>query len=108
MRLIFEKREASKQFSHSLPGCLHAKPKLAVFLFQICDAMPRLGRYNRGRRVRRGRWLRRGFLRAPLPRLELVRRERDELEAWPITTLVNKPTNNGPELLVVAPVDSRA
>ena len=73
MRLIFEKREASQQFSHSLPGCLHAKPKLAVFLFQVCDAMPRLGRYNRGGRVRRGRWLRRGFLRAPLPRLELVR-----------------------------------
>jgi len=32
----------------------------------------------------------------------------DELERWPISTLVNKPTNNGPELLEAAPVDSRA
>jgi putative SOS response-associated peptidase YedK len=32
----------------------------------------------------------------------------DELERWAITTLVNKPTNNGPELLEAAPVDSRA
>ena len=29
-----------------------------------------------------------------------------ELERWPITTLVNKPANNGPELLEPAPVDS--
>jgi putative SOS response-associated peptidase YedK len=31
----------------------------------------------------------------------------EELEVWPITTLVNKPANNGPELLEPAPVDSR-
>jgi putative SOS response-associated peptidase YedK len=30
-----------------------------------------------------------------------------ELEGWPITMLVNKPANNGPELLEAAPVDSR-
>ena len=29
-----------------------------------------------------------------------------DLEGWPITTLVNKPVNNGPELLEPAPVDS--
>jgi putative SOS response-associated peptidase YedK len=29
-----------------------------------------------------------------------------ELEAWPVSTLVNKPDNNGPELLEPAPVDS--
>ena len=30
----------------------------------------------------------------------------DELEAWPVTTLVNKPENNGPELVEPAPVMS--
>jgi putative SOS response-associated peptidase YedK len=30
----------------------------------------------------------------------------DELEAWPVTTLVNKPENNGPELVEPAPVVS--
>lgn len=29
-----------------------------------------------------------------------------EFEAWPVSTLVNKPANNGPELLDPAPVDS--
>jgi putative SOS response-associated peptidase YedK len=32
----------------------------------------------------------------------------DELEAWPVTTLVNKPENNGSELLDPAPVVSTA
>jgi putative SOS response-associated peptidase YedK len=32
----------------------------------------------------------------------------DELEAWPVSTLVNKPVNNGPELIEAAPVDSRS
>ncbi len=32
----------------------------------------------------------------------------DELEAWPVSTLVNKPVNNGPELIRAAPVDSRS
>jgi putative SOS response-associated peptidase YedK len=32
----------------------------------------------------------------------------EELEGWPILTLVNKPVNNGPELLEHAPVDSRS
>jgi putative SOS response-associated peptidase YedK len=32
----------------------------------------------------------------------------DELERWPITTRVNKPDHNGPELLERAPVDSRS
>jgi putative SOS response-associated peptidase YedK len=32
----------------------------------------------------------------------------DELEAWPVTTLVNKPENNGPELLTPAPAVSEA
>ena len=31
----------------------------------------------------------------------------DDLEGWPISMLVNKPVNNGPELLAPAPVDSR-
>jgi putative SOS response-associated peptidase YedK len=30
----------------------------------------------------------------------------DELDAWPVTTLVNKPENNGPELVEPAPVVS--
>ncbi|HWS47697.1 MAG TPA: SOS response-associated peptidase [Acidimicrobiia bacterium] len=29
-----------------------------------------------------------------------------ELEAWPVSTLVNKPANNGPELVEPAPLDS--
>jgi len=29
-----------------------------------------------------------------------------EFEAWPVSTLVNKPANNGPELLDPAPIDS--
>jgi putative SOS response-associated peptidase YedK len=36
----------------------------------------------------------------------LVPAPADELEGWPVTTLVNKPVNNGPELLERAPVDS--
>jgi len=31
----------------------------------------------------------------------------DELEGWPVSMLVNKPVNNGPDLLAPAPVDSR-
>ncbi|HUI47104.1 MAG TPA: SOS response-associated peptidase [Acidimicrobiia bacterium] len=31
----------------------------------------------------------------------------EELELWPVTTLVNKPAENGPELLERAPVDSQ-
>jgi putative SOS response-associated peptidase YedK len=38
----------------------------------------------------------------------LVPAPADELVGWPVTTLVNKPVNNGPELLDRAPVDSRA
>ena len=37
----------------------------------------------------------------------LVPYQGDELEAWPVSTLVNKPVNNGPELIEAAPVDSR-
>ena len=37
----------------------------------------------------------------------LVPAPSDDLESWPITTRVNKPVNNGPELLERAPVDSR-
>ncbi|HEY5170934.1 MAG TPA: SOS response-associated peptidase [Acidimicrobiia bacterium] len=37
----------------------------------------------------------------------LVPAPSEELEGWPITTLVNKPANNGPELLEPPPVDSR-
>ena len=36
----------------------------------------------------------------------LVPAASDELERWPVTTLVNKPDRNGPELLDAAPVDS--
>jgi putative SOS response-associated peptidase YedK len=36
----------------------------------------------------------------------LVPAPAEEFEAWPITTLVNKPANNGPELLEPAPVAS--
>jgi putative SOS response-associated peptidase YedK len=36
----------------------------------------------------------------------LVPAPADEFEAWPISTLVNKPANNGPELLEPAPVAS--
>jgi len=38
----------------------------------------------------------------------LVPSPSDELERWPISTRVNKPDNNGPELLERAPVDSRS
>jgi putative SOS response-associated peptidase YedK len=37
----------------------------------------------------------------------LVPAPSEELERWPVTTLVNKPANNGPELLEPPPVDSR-
>ncbi len=37
----------------------------------------------------------------------LVPAPSEELERWAITTLVNKPDHNGPELLAPAPVDSR-
>ena len=36
----------------------------------------------------------------------LVPAPSEELEVWPISLLVNKPANNGPELLEPAPVDS--
>ncbi len=36
----------------------------------------------------------------------LVPAPSEEFERWPVTTLVNKPVNNGPELLEPAPVDS--
>ena len=36
----------------------------------------------------------------------LVPAPAEEFEAWPITTLVNKPANNGPELIEPAPVAS--
>ena len=36
----------------------------------------------------------------------LVPAPAEEFEAWPVTTLVNKPENNGPELLEPAPVAS--
>ena len=36
----------------------------------------------------------------------LVPAPSEELEVWPISMLVNKPANNGPELLEPAPVDS--
>jgi putative SOS response-associated peptidase YedK len=36
----------------------------------------------------------------------LVPAPSEDLEGWPITMLVNKPVNNGPELLEPAPVDS--
>jgi putative SOS response-associated peptidase YedK len=36
----------------------------------------------------------------------LVPAPSEELERWPVTTLVNKPVNNGPELLEPPPVDS--
>lgn len=36
----------------------------------------------------------------------LVPAPSEELERWPVTMLVNKPVNNGPELLARAPVDS--